>query len=97
MHIHAYIHTCTYLGVEHIGVYWLVVVVLVAILVEAVQRILQYLVYCSLAPSSGPHTHEAMTHQLGLIELDHLVCLRRRRRRRRWRRRGRREGGRAHV
>ena len=55
--------------------YGLVVVVGVPSLVEVGEGILEHLVEGGLAPSSGPHTHHPVTHQLGLIQLDYLVHL----------------------
>ena len=54
---------------------WLVVVILVPILVEAEQGILQYLIDGCLASSSWTDTHQPMTDQLSLIQLDHLTYL----------------------
>ena len=65
----------SHLWVEHIGVHGLVVVVGVASLVETGEGILEDLVEGGLAPSCGAHTHHTMPHQLGLIQLYHLVHL----------------------
>ena len=53
----------------------LVVVVGVAGLVETGEGILEDLVEGGLAPSCGAHTHHTVPHQLGLIQLYHLVHL----------------------
>ena len=68
-------HTHAHLGVEGVGVHWLVVVVLVSVLVEADERLLEDLGDGGLAPASGAHAHQSMTHQLSLVELDHLADL----------------------
>ena len=70
-----YIHTCTYLGVEDIGVYGLVVVVLVSSLVQVGEGIFEDLIYSGLPSARGTHTHQSVTHQLGLIELNDLPYL----------------------
>ena len=53
----------------------LVVVVLVTILEEAVESIFQDLVDGGLASPSGSYTHEPVTNQLSLIQLNHLPNL----------------------
>ena len=53
----------------------LVVVVLVTILEEAVESIFQDLVDGGLASTSGSYTHESVTNQLSLIQLNDLANL----------------------
>ena len=65
----------TDLGVEDIGVDWLIEVVFMSFFVEEVKSIFEHLIDGGLATSSGPHTHEPVTHQHGLIELDHFLYL----------------------
>ena len=76
-HIIQYVQAGTriYLWVEDIGVYWLVVIVLVAIFVEAEEGVFEDLVDGGLPSSSRAHTHETVTHQLSLIQLDHFTNL----------------------
>ena len=71
MYTYVYIH----LGVENVGVYWLVVVVLVSVFVEAEESVLEDLVDGGLASSRGTDTHEAVTNQLCLVQLNHLTNL----------------------
>ena len=64
-----------HLGVKDVGVYRLIVVVLVPIIEEAEKSIFEDLVDGGLASASGAHTHESMTHQLSLIQLNHVTNL----------------------
>lgn len=64
-----------YLRVEDVGVYWLVKVVLVSLLMEIDESIFKHLVDGGLPSASGSHTHEPMTYQHCLVQLDHLLHL----------------------
>ena len=54
----------------------LVIVIFVPVFVEAQQSILQDLVDGRLPSAGGAHAHEPMSHQLSLVQLDHLANLR---------------------
>ena len=60
---------------KDVGVHWFIVVVLVPIIEEAEKSVFKDLIDGGLASASGAHTHESITHQLSLIQLNHLKNL----------------------
>jgi len=64
-----------YLRVEHISVNRLVVVVFVLVLMKRCQSLLQDFINGGLSSTSWTNTHQAMTNQLCLIQLDDFTHL----------------------
>lgn len=65
----------TYLRIEDIGEDWLIEVVLVSTLMELNNSVLEHLIDGGLPSTSGTHTHESVTHQHCLVQLDNLLYL----------------------